>query len=62
MADISYLGMKQRIELGFQCPECYSVNIEGRSDRYQAFKGYQCNDCGCNWSKKLSFGERKSNG
>jgi uncharacterized Zn finger protein len=44
-----------RIENGLQCPECWGPNTHCRyrlltkdSDPVK----YECDDCGCNWSKK----------
>lgn len=46
----------KRIENGWQCPECYGVNVECRYNRFQAKpEGFQCNDCGCNWSQKITI-------
>ena len=39
-----------RIKAGFQCPECFGVNIEG-GQVYWGKDGFQCTDCGCWWTE-----------
>jgi len=42
-----------RIKAGFQCPECFGVNIE-EGQMYWGKDGFQCTDCGCWWTEMLS--------
>lgn len=45
-----------RHEAGFQCPECSGVRISLRRDRFSAsILGYQCEECGCQWSRKVAL-------
>jgi ribosomal protein L37AE/L43A len=42
------------IERGFQCPECFGVQIETRRNRFDAgIDGWLCNECGCHWSEPV---------
>jgi hypothetical protein len=49
----AYLEMIERIDLGFQCPECYGAQIKLQPrqlhDRYR----FQCQECGCEWSRPV---------
>lgn len=37
---------------GWQCPECYGVQITTRKNRFVArIDGFQCEECGCNWGE-----------
>lgn len=40
-------------DAGLQCPECFGVRITTRRDRgSDQVRGWQCEECGCNWSPK----------
>lgn len=52
-ADVGRKQEAARIRLGWQCPECFGVNIENRMSRFQAQPiGFTCNDCGCQFGSK----------
>ena len=38
---------KSRIRLGWQCPECFGVQVTNRDI------GWQCHDCGACWDCKI---------
>jgi hypothetical protein len=45
--------VNRHAKLGWQCPECYGIQIETRRVRHSDHViGFQCNECGCNWSKE----------
>jgi hypothetical protein len=39
----------RHVRLGWQCPECYGVQIEPRLDCIGRPHGFQCQECGCQW-------------
>jgi hypothetical protein len=43
-----------RIQAGLQCPECYGVRITKRSRQPHEPQGFQCEECGCNWSEQIA--------
>ena len=46
------VDLKERIDLGFQCPECYGVRIELLPRQPHDFHKYQCQECGCEWQRR----------
>ncbi len=37
--------------LGWQCPECYGVQVQQEQSRFEAnTHRFVCNECGCQWS------------
>jgi hypothetical protein len=52
-ADVGRKQEAARIRLGWQCPECFGVNIENRMSRFQAQPiGFLCADCGCQFGSR----------
>lgn len=43
-----------RIKAGWQCPECYGVRIVLRERQQHEPQGFQCEECGCNWSEPVN--------
>ena len=41
---------KVRVTRGIQCPECSGVMIKNRDDHCGKLIGWECIECGCNWS------------
>lgn len=53
-ADVGRRQETARISAGWQCPECFGVNIENRMSRFQALPvGFLCTDCGCQFGGQL---------
>ena len=44
--------LHRHANLGWQCPECYGVQVAPRMSRFQAQPiGFSCNECGCQWDR-----------
>ncbi len=42
-----------RVKAGWQCPECYSVNVTRHMTRFAAQPiGFNCQECGCQWGSQ----------
>ena len=40
-------------KLGWQCPECYGVQIDCFEDRFRLQSDrFECRECGCTWHRK----------
>jgi hypothetical protein len=44
---------RDRIDLGWQCPECFGVNITSEPRQPHDPHHYQCQECGCQWSRSV---------
>lgn len=50
MPDISE---QLRVNMGWQCPECFGVNVDSPVSRWHAQRTqYICQDCGCQWDNR----------
>ena len=45
---------KARAARGWQCPECYGVRVEHQPRQPHDRHSYQCQECGCQWSRKAA--------
>lgn len=43
-----------RAKLGWQCPECSSVNVTRQESKYGGVSEdrFSCQECGCQWGRK----------
>jgi hypothetical protein len=52
-ADVGRKQEAARIQLGWQCPECFGPFISNRVSRFEAKPiGFVCDDCGCQFGSK----------
>lgn len=41
-------AFKYRVKNGWQCPECYGIQINTKRDKNSdRVNGFECNECGC---------------
>jgi len=49
----TYHSEKFRVEHGWQCPDCYGVNVTTRRNRNEdGVRGFTCEECGCQFGSK----------
>jgi transposase len=49
--------IRHRASLGWQCPECFGVQVECQENRFTGRRSddrFTCQECGCQWGPDIA--------